>query len=93
MEKAARRGDKCTGHDSAESRPAQRGSPDVAVNDRAVLRVGDPFSKHGADAHGGKVAKGSTTVFINDLPAARVGDPIDCGSRIETGSSEVFIGD
>jgi uncharacterized Zn-binding protein involved in type VI secretion len=39
------------------------------------------------------VKKGSSTVTINDLPAARIGDPIDCGSDIQTGSADVYIGD
>jgi uncharacterized Zn-binding protein involved in type VI secretion len=96
MKKAARRGDLCTGHDDCSPRPARRGSADVTVNDRAVLRVSDPFVPHGCPdhrPHPGKVKKGSSTVTINDLPAARIGDPIDCGSDIQTGSADVYIGD
>lgn len=96
MKPAARRGDRCTGHDDCSSRPAQRGSPDVTVNDRAQLRETDPFVRHGCPDHAphpGKVKKGSSTVTINDLPAARAGDPIDCGSDIQTGSGDVYIGD
>jgi uncharacterized Zn-binding protein involved in type VI secretion len=95
MEKAARRGDLCTGHDACPPRPAQRGSPDVTVNDRPSLRVTDPFVNHGCPAHPphpGKVQKGSSTVTINDLQAARIGDPIDCGSHVQTGSNDVYIG-
>jgi len=96
MKKAARRGDLCTGHDDCSPRPAQKGSADVTVNDRALLRETDPFVRHGCAAHPphpGKVKKGSSTVTINDLPAARVEDPIDCGSAIQTGSADVYIGD
>ncbi len=96
MKRAARRGDHCTGHDDCSARPAQRGSPDVTVDDRAVLRVTDPFVQHGCAAHPphpGKVEKGSSTVTINDKAAARIGDPIDCGSTIKTGSTDVYIGD
>jgi uncharacterized Zn-binding protein involved in type VI secretion len=91
--RAARRGDLCTGHHEARPRPAQRGSPDVTVNDRPALRAEDPFGKHGATQHTGKVTQGSATVTVNDRPAARSGDPIDCGSRVDTGSDDVFIGD
>jgi uncharacterized Zn-binding protein involved in type VI secretion len=96
MEKAARRGDLCTGHDGCTPRPAQRGSPDVTVNDRASLRVADPFVPHGCPdhpPHPGKVKAGSGTVTINDLPAARVGDAVDCGSALQTGSGDVYIGE
>lgn len=93
MQKAARRGDKCTGHGDARSRPAQRGSSDTWVNDKASLRVDDPFLKHGPDAHHGKVSEGSSTVTINDRPAARVGDALDCGGTIQDGSNDVSIGD
>ncbi len=92
MDKAARRGDLCSGHEGSPPRPAQRGSPDVTFNDRASLRVSDPFVPHGHPPHPGKVARGSSTVTINDQPAARVGDAIDCGSHVETGSPDVFIG-
>jgi uncharacterized Zn-binding protein involved in type VI secretion len=96
MKKAARRGDLCTGHDDCSPRPAQRGSPHVTFNARAALRVTDPFVNHGCAAHAphpGKVAEGSTTVTIDGLPAARVTDPVDCGSTIQTGSADVYIGD
>jgi len=93
MQKAARRGDKCTGHGDARSRPAQRGSSDTWVNDKASLRKGDAFVKHGPDAHPGEVDEGSSTVWINDRPAARQGDAVDCGGSIEGGSNDVFIGD
>jgi uncharacterized Zn-binding protein involved in type VI secretion len=95
MERAARRGDLCTGHDDCPSRPSRSGSADTHVNDRAALRVGDPFVPHGCAAHSphpGKVAQGSATVTINGRPAARVGDPVDCGSAVQTGSGNVFIG-
>jgi uncharacterized Zn-binding protein involved in type VI secretion len=91
--KAARRGDLCTGHHECRPRPAQRGSADVTVNDRPALRADDPFGKHGPTPHTGKVQEGSRSVTINDRPAARTGDPVDCGSHVQTGSDDVFIGD
>ncbi len=93
MNKAARRGDLCTGHHESGPRPALRGSPDVTINDRPALRAGDPFGKHGPTAHEGKVQVGSSTVTINDVPAARSGDAIDCGSHVESGSDDVLVGD
>jgi len=38
------------------------------------------------------VAEGSSKVFINGLPAARKGDKLTCGSVIDSGSENVFIG-
>jgi uncharacterized Zn-binding protein involved in type VI secretion len=96
MQKASRRGDQDTGHDDCGGRPAQKGSPDVAVNDKPALRVDDELVPHGCEEHKrhpGKVAQGSSTVTFNDKPAARVGDPIDCGGTMKTGSPDVLIGD
>lgn len=89
---AARRGDLCSGHDDARPRPALRGSPDVEVNDRPALRVGDGFGKHGRAPHEGKVRGGSATVTFNDQPVARSGDPIDCGSSVGNASDDVLVG-
>jgi uncharacterized Zn-binding protein involved in type VI secretion len=96
MQRSARRGDLCTGHDACAPRPAQRGSATVTINDRAALRVSDPFVPHGCpshSAHPGKVAQGSSTVTFDDLPAARIGDAIDCGGAVQLGSPDVFVGD
>jgi len=91
--RAARRGDLCSGHQESKPRPARSGSADVSVNDRPALRAGDAFGKHGPTPHEGKVTGGSSTVSFNDQPAARSGDSIDCGSAIDTGSGDVFVGD
>jgi uncharacterized Zn-binding protein involved in type VI secretion len=93
MNKAGRRGDLCSGHADAKARPALKGSPDILVNDRAALRVGDTYAKHGPSAHAGAVKTGSPTVWFNDVQAARVDDPIDCGSKVAEGSPDVEIGD
>ena len=99
MSKAARRGDLCTGHQTCgcPPRPALQGSPDVTVDDKKALRVDvDTFVPHGCPAHPphpGVAKRGSSTVTINDRPAARVGDPVDCGGAVQTGSSDVDIGD
>lgn len=96
MSNASRRGDLCTGHDDCSGRPAKEGSPDVSLNDKPALRVHDQLVPHGCAehrSHPGKVSEGSKSVTINDRPAARIGDPVDCGSRMKTGSADVFIGD
>jgi uncharacterized Zn-binding protein involved in type VI secretion len=33
---------------------------------------------------------GSPTIFINGLPVARIGDDVDCGSKTQQGSLDVF---
>lgn len=78
--------------------PATGGSPDVFVNNRPLMRVGDAYVPHGCPAcpqppHPRALAAGSATVFINGKPAGRIGDAINCGGNAQTGSSDVFIGD
>jgi uncharacterized Zn-binding protein involved in type VI secretion len=61
-----------------------------ATNDSVTCRGTPPIY---IPAHDGKrVAQGSATVTINGMPAARVGDKIECGSKIQSGSSNVLIG-
>jgi uncharacterized Zn-binding protein involved in type VI secretion len=77
---------------------ANGGSPDVYVNGKPLMRVGDSYVEHACDAghagpHGRALAEGSATVFINGKPAGRIGDAIDCGGAAQTGSSNVHIGD
>lgn len=88
---AARKGDKCTGHPGAGPRVNDQGSPDVFINGKAVHRVGDHWIKH--SGHDSLLAQGSPTVFANGKAQGRVGDRIACGSRVATGSPDVFIGD
>ena len=50
------------------------GSPDVFVNGRPQMRVGDAYAAHGCPscpepAHGRALAQGSSTVFVNGRPA------------------------
>ena len=78
--------------------PATGGSPNVFVNGRRLMRVGDAYVPHGCPCcpqptHPRKLAAGSASVFINGRPAGRVGDAIDCGGQAQTGSSDVYIGD
>ncbi|MEF2074818.1 PAAR domain-containing protein [Consotaella aegiceratis] len=76
---------------------ATGGSPDVFVNGKPLMRVGDSYEPHACSPcpkpeHGRKLAEGSATVFVNGRPAGRIGDAIDCGGAAETGSPDVEIG-
>lgn len=99
MPKAHRRADIGSAHACHfPPTPAIGGSPNVYVNGRPLMRVGDSYIPHGCPAcpqppHPRKLAAGSATVFINGKPAGRIGDAIDCGGQAQTGSSNVYIGD
>lgn len=99
MPPAHRRGDIGSGHACHfPPTPATGGSPDVYVNGRPLMRVGDSYVPHAcvaghAGPHGRALADGSATVFINGKPAGRKGDAIDCGGQAQTASGNVFIGD
>lgn len=99
MPKAHRRADIGSAH-SCHFPPtlATGGSPDVCVNGRPLMRVGDAYLPHACPTcpqppHPRTLAAGSATVFINGRPAGRIGDAIDCGGQAQTGSSNVIIGD
>ena len=76
--------------------PAITGSPDVVVNNRPALRVGD----HGLHAaccgpNLWTAVKGSATVLINNKPAHRQGDTDQhCGGvgQLIEGSTDVLVG-
>ncbi len=76
--------------------PAIAGSPNVRVNSRAALRVGDP-GVHAAccGPNTWEAQQGSGTVRINGKPAHRVGDRVKAcggvGTLIE-GSADVRAG-
>jgi uncharacterized Zn-binding protein involved in type VI secretion len=89
---AARIFDVCTGHDGYRSRPATQGSPDTFINARAAHRQGDAWSTHcNVSCHSGVLATGSTKCFVNGRPLGRVNDAVNCGSRVATGSNDVFV--
>ncbi len=97
MPRATRKGDIGSGH-SCHFPPSEAiaGSPDVFVNGKPWVRVGDAYAAHGcptcpAPAHGRALSEGSPTVFVNGLPAGRVGDAIDCGGSASTGSGDVIL--
>lgn len=87
--------DNCTGHGCWPPRPLASGSPNVYTNNLQQARVTDPYVPHccGAPCHGGRIADGSETVFTNFLKTARQTDPVDCGSRCDEHSPDVFTGD
>lgn len=105
MPAAGRLGDKaqcpadahgCPGCAHSVIGPAVSGSPDVFVNGRAALRVGDP-GVHAAccGPNTWKAAKGSGTVFVNGKPFHRMGDTTThCGGtgQLIEGSPDVVVG-
>lgn len=100
----ARVGDLCSGHGDFPPRAASTGSPNVFINGKKVVRVGDLYDSHTRqvephDSHSGYVASSSSTVFVNGIPVARTGDPIDsspttdvCDSVVGPGSPDVSGG-
>ena len=76
--------------------PGVQGSPNILVNGKPPLRVGDP-GVHSAccGPNTWKVAKGSSTVFFNNIPAARINDTTaHCGGsgNLIKGSNDVITG-
>ncbi|HSN96651.1 MAG TPA: PAAR domain-containing protein, partial [Candidatus Nanopelagicales bacterium] len=87
----------CPGCEHSVIGPAKEGSPDVFVNGRAALRVGDP-GEHGSccGPNTWEALRGSTGVFFNGIPVHRVGDATKhCGGQgaLAEGSPNVLIGD
>jgi uncharacterized Zn-binding protein involved in type VI secretion len=79
----------CTG-------PAIMGSPNVNVNSRPALRVGDPgIHMACCGPNTWKATAGSGTVFINNKAAHRLGDADQhCGGqgKLIEGSNNVIVG-
>ena len=85
---------------------ATSGSPNVIVNGKPAVRVGDPFPVHvfipgpPVDPHDSASAQGSSTVFANGLALSRGptngpapgGDQISCSDTIGVGSPNVIVG-
>ena len=87
----------CQGCPHVVAGPAIAGSPNVNVNSRAALRVGDSgvHDKACCGPNQWTAHVGSTNVFINGKGAHRQGDAVKhCGSigRLTTGSPDVFAG-
>ena len=77
--------------------PGIQGSPDVLVNDKPALRVGDA-GMHAAccGPNMWHATMGSSTVFINNKPAHRKDDmTTHCGGtgQLIIGSPDVIVGD
>lgn len=89
-----------TGH--GPYHPRQSGptpcSSNVRVNGNKAARVGDNYAElhtkpgKNPDPHAGAISSGSGSVRINGQAAARINDSVDCGSKIASGSGNVFIG-
>lgn len=97
MPASVRKGDMSSGHPHCyPATPAVEGSPNVFVNNRAAVRLGDAWATHGAcdqhTPHSGVSSSGSSSVFINGKAACRIGDSISCGDTMAEGSPNVFIG-
>ena len=70
--------------------PAIQGSPNVFVNNKPVVRIGDAIMGHGRPPHTAPVmVGGSGTVKVNNIGVSRAGDPASCGHTI-SGSSNVY---
>lgn len=87
--------DLCTGHDCFPPRVSAEGSPNVYVNGIKWHRENDLWEIHccpGSGCHSSYLENGSSNVFVNSLEASRIGDPIECGSDVDEGSENVFVG-
>jgi uncharacterized Zn-binding protein involved in type VI secretion len=79
----------------AGPRPPIEGSPDVFTNGMPTVRVGDMYAGHScplSPPHDSPASSGSSTVFVNGIPVHRLGDDIDCGSKGDNASEDVFAG-
>jgi uncharacterized Zn-binding protein involved in type VI secretion len=86
----------CPGCPHPTTGPAISGSPDVFVNARPALRVGD-VGLHApcCGPNQWRADTGSDTVFINGRPAHRIGDDTrHCGGpgALREGSNDVIVG-
>lgn len=94
MPKAVRLGDICTGHADFQPRVNDSASKNVFINGKGSHRVGDHWVTHCntlPSCHDSTASGGSPTVFVNGKPKCRVGDSVACGSRMASGSGDVFI--
>lgn len=85
--------DQCSGHDGFNPRICDSGSPNVFVNNKAVVRVGDHWITHtdNNNNHDSTSATGSPNVFANGKAKCRIGDSVECGSTMANGSSNVLV--
>jgi uncharacterized Zn-binding protein involved in type VI secretion len=64
------------------------GSPTVFIEGPKAARQGVDTAKHGAK----KIAQGSATVFVNGRMLARDQDGVECGGKIVSHASHVYVG-
>jgi len=105
MSGAARIGDKARVAADSHGRPccphecvgaAMRGSSDVFIEDRGVVRLGDHGTQHCCGTGQWHAAIGASGVYVNDRPMHRNGDQtMHCGGigTLIEGSATVLIGD
>ncbi len=76
--------------------PGTKGSPDVLVNGKEAMRIGDPgVHSSCCGSNSWVVADGSQTVFFNGIQASRIDDSTThCGGSgaLIAGSDDVFTG-
>lgn len=94
---AVRKNDMSAGHPHCyPPTPAVGCSPNVFVNGRGSVRVGDAWQTHGAcdvhAPHSGSSSSGSRSVFVNGKAKCRIGDAISCGDTMAEGSGNVIVG-
>ena len=87
-------GKDCCSH--GVSGPAVGGSPNVIVNGRPMIRIGDP-GRHArcCGPNAWTAVGGSSSVLINGVPAVRLGDATShCGGRgrMVEASGDVIVG-
>lgn len=93
MPSVCRKGDSCTGHGAFPPRVNDAGSPNVFVNGLPAHRLGDHWvthCDHTPSCHDSVSSGGSPKVFVNGKPLVRIGDAIACGSKVASGSPNVF---
>lgn len=93
MAGAVRKEDKTSGHGSFPPQDITEGSPNVFINGKPAVRVGDKVSNHtdGLGSHDGSVSQGSSNVFVNGKAKVRKGDSVSCGGTVVDGSSNVLV--
>lgn len=75
-------GDLGTDHEGFPPTPVIAGSPDVYIDGKPAIRVGDPLAPHSKPKHPPHpriIVSGEPSILINGKPAAVTGGAIDCG--------------
>ncbi len=76
--------------DDSAGGPLLGGSPNVFVNGKSAVRVGDSVADHGLSPHTTATMAGSSpNVFVNNIKVSREADAASC-TCTATGSPNVF---